>query len=117
MIDHSSQDHLGTKMHDLDHLIVFQCKKHRQYCYGDQIGYQIEWSGKMGFLGRKKIVKKNLSCYSLNKKQIFELKIDEIRIKPSFGIFSKMTCEDLVEKIPNLKVKMKFKMYCKNIVN
>jgi hypothetical protein len=32
-------------------------------------------------------VKKNLGCCNLNKKQTFELKIEEIKIKPSFGIF------------------------------
>jgi hypothetical protein len=29
---------------------------------------KIEWDGKERFLGRKKIVKKNLGCCSLNKK-------------------------------------------------
>jgi hypothetical protein len=38
----------------------------------------------------KEIVKKNLSCYNLNKKQTFDLKSEEIRTKPSFEIFSKM---------------------------
>jgi hypothetical protein len=49
----------------------------------------MEWGGKERFLGRKKIVEKNLSYHSLNKKQTFELKQEEIRIKPSFEIFSK----------------------------
>jgi hypothetical protein len=36
-------------------------------------------------------VEKNLGYCCLNKKiQTFELKIEEIRIKPSFGIFSKI---------------------------
>jgi hypothetical protein len=52
---------------------------------------KIEWVGKERFLGQKKIVKKNLGCCSLNKKQTFELKIEEIRIKSSFEIFLKMT--------------------------
>jgi hypothetical protein len=51
---------------------------------------KIEWAKKKRLLGRKKIVKKNLSCCSLNKKT-FELKQKKIRIKPNFGIFSKMT--------------------------
>jgi hypothetical protein len=49
---------------------------------------KIEWVGNERFLGRKEIVKKNLSCCSLNKKQMFELKTEEIRIKQSFEIFS-----------------------------
>jgi hypothetical protein len=50
---------------------------------------EMEWARKERFLGQNKIVK-NLRCYSLNKKfQTFELKTEEIRIKPSFGIFSK----------------------------
>jgi hypothetical protein len=50
---------------------------------------EMEWARKERFLGQNKIVK-NLHCYSLNKKfQTFELKTEEIRIKPSFGIFSK----------------------------
>jgi hypothetical protein len=39
---------------------------------------------------QNKIMEKNLCCCSLNKKQTFELKIEEIGIKPSFGIFSKI---------------------------
>jgi hypothetical protein len=50
----------------------------------------MEWGGKERFVGRNKIVEKNLCCCSLNKKQTFELKIEEIGIKPSFRIFSKI---------------------------
>jgi hypothetical protein len=36
-------------------------------------------------------MEKNLGCCNLNKKnQTFELKTEEIRIKQSFGIFSKL---------------------------
>jgi hypothetical protein len=45
----------------------------------------------------------------LRLKETFEIKIEEIRIKPGFEIFSK--------KIQNFKVKTKFKMYCKYITN
>jgi hypothetical protein len=45
---------------------------------------KIEWAGKERLLDQKKIVKKNLGWCSLNKKQTFELKTEEIRIKPSF---------------------------------
>jgi hypothetical protein len=51
---------------------------------------KIEWVGKERFLARRKIVKNNLGYCSLNKKT-FGLKTEKIRIKPSFGIFSKMT--------------------------
>jgi hypothetical protein len=52
---------------------------------------EMEWAEKEGFLGRKKIVEKNLGCCSLNKKiKTFELKTEEIRIKPSFDFFSKI---------------------------
>jgi hypothetical protein len=51
---------------------------------------EMEWAEKEGFLGRKKIVEKNLGCCSLNKKiKTFELKTEEIRIKPSFDFFFK----------------------------
>jgi hypothetical protein len=48
------------------------------------------WVGKERFLGRKKIVEKNLGYCSLNKNQTFELTTEEIRIKPSFRILSKI---------------------------
>jgi hypothetical protein len=49
---------------------------------------KVERVGKERFLDRKKIMQKNLGCCNLNKKnQTFELKTEEIRIKPSFGIF------------------------------
>jgi hypothetical protein len=55
-----------------------------------------KWNGlrKRDFCA-KKIMEKNLS------NQTFELKTEEITIKPSFGIFSKT------------KVKIEFKIYCK----
>jgi hypothetical protein len=53
----------------------------------------------------------------LRPKETFELKTEEIIIKPSFGIFSKMTFWDLVENIQNLKMKTEFKMYYKYITN
>jgi hypothetical protein len=50
----------------------------------------MKWDRKERLLSQKKIVEKNLGCCSLNKKQTFELKIEHIRIKLSFKIFSKI---------------------------
>jgi hypothetical protein len=52
----------------------------------------MKWVVKERFLGRKKIVEKNLGCCSLNKInfKLFELETKEIRMKQSFGIFSKI---------------------------
>jgi hypothetical protein len=51
----------------------------------------MEWARKEIFLGQKRIVEKNLDYCNLNKKiQTFELKIEEIRIKSIFVIFSKI---------------------------
>jgi hypothetical protein len=53
MIDHSSQDHLGTKMHDLDHPIVFQCKKTPTILLwrSNRLSNRMEWEN--GILGPK----------------------------------------------------------------
>jgi hypothetical protein len=57
----TSQASWAERLFGLDKVVVI---KH---------GTKIEWVGNEGFLDRKKIVKKNLSCCSLNKKT-FKLK-------------------------------------------
>jgi hypothetical protein len=62
-----------------------------QILFGDQIGCRNGMAWERGILWLKKIMEKNLGCCNLNKKnQTFELKTEEIRIKQSFGIFSKL---------------------------
>jgi hypothetical protein len=74
-----------------------------------------KWNGlgKSDFFGWKKIVEKNLSCCSLNKKPNFWIKTEEIRIETSFEILSKIDILRFDWKIQNLKVKPEFKRYCK----
>jgi hypothetical protein len=57
-----------------------------KYCCGDQTGWQNRIGWIREILVTKKIMKKNLSYCSLNKKT-FELKIKEIRMKQNFEIF------------------------------
>jgi hypothetical protein len=59
-------------------------------CCGDQTNCQYGVGWEETFLGWKKIAENNLGCCDLNKKSNFWIKIEEIRIKQNFGIFSKI---------------------------
>jgi hypothetical protein len=64
---------------------VISSSSQARYCCRDQIGFQNRICWEREILGPKE------NCEEEFRLMQFELKTEEIRIKPSFGIFSNLT--------------------------